>query len=148
MIHPKPTKRPKGKKPSATTAKAKAWKAFSMLIRTRDCLKTTGRPDMGACYTCGHIYPIGQLQAGHFVPGRTGANLWDKRGVHAQCYRCNGPLKGNWPEYFKNMRRDYGDAVVHDLLSKAHIPTLFKTFHYIEMEARFKAELKEISASG
>ena len=50
--------------------------------------------------TCGKLYPFSKLQAGHFIPGRTDAILFDVRQVHAQCYRCNTKLQGMWHKYF------------------------------------------------
>ena len=51
----------------------KAWDAFSLFIRLRDCLKTTGAKEYGVCFTCGRKYAFKALQAGHFVRGRGGA---------------------------------------------------------------------------
>ncbi len=93
------------------------WPVFSKYIRLRDCLITTGTIWKGACVTCGKVYRMGkQLQAGHFVPGRTRAILYDERGVHAQCYRCNRHLQGAWPPYYKFMLKVYGQKVVDELI--------------------------------
>jgi hypothetical protein len=79
------------------------WPVFSRYIRTRDCIRTTGSPLHGKCVTCGKKYPIGKLQAGHFIPGRTDAILFDETQVHAQCYRCNVKLQGMWHKYYAFM---------------------------------------------
>lgn len=76
------------------------WPIFSRYIRTRDCIATTGDPNFGKCITCGKTYPFKRLQAGHFIPGRTDAILFDERQVHAQCYRCNMKLQGMWHKYY------------------------------------------------
>lgn len=83
----------------AKKEKAKAWKEFSLYIRYRDCLATTGTLEYGRCISCQEIKPIKSLQAGHLVPGRHDAYLFDEDGVNAQCARCNGPLKGNTTRY-------------------------------------------------
>jgi len=47
------------KKELKTAAKIKkdyTWPAFSMFIRTRDCLRTTGCASFGLCITCGKRY--------------------------------------------------------------------------------------------
>jgi hypothetical protein len=93
------------------------WPIFSNYIRIRDCLITTGTTWKAACVTCGKIYRLGkQLQAGHFIPGRTRAILFDERCVHAQCYRCNHKLQGNWPPYYRFMQKVYGQNVIEELI--------------------------------
>ncbi len=132
------------RRPTQKAAKAKAWKAFSIFIRTRDCLLTAGEPDNGSCYTCNFRYSFKSLQAGHFVPNRSGENLWDERGVHAQCYRCNGPRKGNWPAYLKRMLAEYGQTVVDELMAKAHVPTRLKAVDYLDMAELYKQRTAEL----
>ena len=95
--------------------KAKCWDLFSDVIRMRDCLQTMHRPDWGMCCTCGVIKHITDLQAGHFIPGRHNLILFDLRGCHAQCYRCNIPLKGNPRKYHKFMLEKYGQEVIDEL---------------------------------
>jgi hypothetical protein len=69
--------------------KATAWKWFSMYIRLRDALATTGSPDSCRCITCNNIFPIDQIDAGHMIPGRTGGILFDETIVFGQCRRDN-----------------------------------------------------------
>jgi hypothetical protein len=57
--------------------KAAAWKAFSIYIRTRDCIKTTGDIEYGKCYTCGKIFPFSELDAGHGIGSRRNSILFD-----------------------------------------------------------------------
>lgn len=52
------------------------------------------------CITCGLKYPFKKLQAGHFIPGRTDAILFDAVQVNAQCYRCNKLHQGVWHKYY------------------------------------------------
>ena len=83
-----------------TQWKKKLWPVFSKYIRTRDCIKTSGSPLRGRCVTCNKLYPIKKLQAGHFIPGRYDAILFDEEQVHAQCYCCNMKLQGMWHKYY------------------------------------------------
>lgn len=94
------------------------WKKFSQYIRLRDCLKTTGNPDRGRCVTCGRTYPRKKLQAGHFVPGRTDSILFDEDCVHAQCYRCNCHMQGDWPSYYRFMQQKYGQDRIEELIDQ------------------------------
>ncbi len=96
----------------------RAWDAFSLFIRLRDCLKTTGTIDRGKCYTCGRIYHFKDLQAGHFVRGRGGAVLFDELGVKAQDEGCNIFRDGEVLIFRKNLVKEVGEEVVEILESK------------------------------
>lgn len=76
------------KKPLSKT-KDKAWKEFSRFIRTRDAIRTTGDTDNCICITCGKLVPFKQIQAGHYIAGRTNALLFDEDIVFGQCSACN-----------------------------------------------------------
>lgn len=88
--------------------KKDCWDLFSRFIRTRDCQKTTGTFWHGTCVTCDKDYPIGKLQAGHFIQGRSNAVLFDEEHVHGQCQGCN-MFKGGMPlEYMDFMVQTFG----------------------------------------
>ena len=109
---------PKKKEWTKTKWKDWLWIKFSQYIRLRDCLKTTGSSDYGLCVTCGRKYPRKNLQAGHFLPGRTDAILFDEDGVHAQCYRCNCHLQGDWPAYYRFMQKEYGQEKIEQMIDQ------------------------------
>lgn len=111
----KATKRSKKKKKLTTgQLKKRAWKEFSIFIRTRgaDCNGDN------VCITCNERIAWIALQAGHFIRGRLNANLFDERGCHPQCYACNIHRQGNVVYYFKFMRKIYGEAVIDELLAQ------------------------------
>lgn len=87
--------KPKKKVYSLKKVKAKAWTAFSLYIRTRDCLKATGTPNLGICVTCGKQCDIKQLQAGHFIGGRTNSVLFVEDNCFAQCLTEESNLTAN-----------------------------------------------------
>jgi len=126
------------------TQKRKTWIACSKYVRTRDCLKTTGSPEYGRCYTCGKSHPFRNLDAGHFLAGRYNAVLFDVRGVHAQCTYCNHKLEGNRLEYLKAMIRDYGQEVVDDLLRLNKTTRKYTVAELAELEAEFKRKTEEL----
>lgn len=131
--------KPKHKKLS--TAKKSAWHAFSIYVRTRDCLKTTGRFESGQCVTCNKLYPrlgVGCLQAGHFVPGRTGAVLFDERNCHAQCYSCNVRNHGAPHEYWLFMEKTYGRSVIDELLANRNILVKYKVWDYEAIREKYQ----------
>lgn len=111
------------KKSPLELAKEKAWKAFSVFIRTRDCIKYGGSLTDGICVTCKKPYPFKKLQAGHFIAGRTNAILLDEDLVHTQCYGCNMGRSGAHVEYFVYMEETYGREVI-DIFRRRKAETL------------------------
>ncbi len=110
-----PRKRPlkkKAKRVKTSTLKKKAWDQFSIFIRTRGADET----GLNQCVTCGLKFPWKALQAGHFIRGRLNANLFDERGCHAQCHRCNIHFQGNVVLYYKWMLTRFGQEVIDDLI--------------------------------
>ncbi|KKL09341.1 hypothetical protein LCGC14_2566830, partial [marine sediment metagenome] len=69
--------------------------------------------------TCKRDYPIGKLQAGHFIPGREDSILFDPVYVHAQCYRCNIKRQGEWLKYFRFMEKKHGREYVLELMDRS-----------------------------
>jgi len=135
------------KKLTHKAAKKKAWDAFSIYIRTRDAMLTTGTTENVVCCTCGKVYPAfgsGCAQAGHFIPGRRMSNLFDERGCHAQCYNCNMRLKGNTLAYLDFMLEKYGAEVVAELREQNEKTVQYKPFQLIELCEKFKQKTLDI----
>jgi len=99
----------KKKKPTISQMDKKLWKEFSKFIRTRDCLKTTGRPDKGKCITCDQTVPFKKLQAGHFIPRQYKSTRYDENNNHAQCFACNMFMGGNVAIYGEKIKKLYGE---------------------------------------
>jgi hypothetical protein len=101
---------------------ATAWNIFSKYIRTRDCLKTTGLPDVGRCYTCGALKPIQELDAGHFVKSIHKDVKFDERNVRAQCRKCNSFEGGQEAVFCLKLIDEIGREQVDYLQSRKFIP--------------------------
>jgi hypothetical protein len=105
-------RKPRKPKSDLDKAHTKCWKAFSIYIRTRDCIRFKNSLTEGICVTCKRPYPFKQLQAGHFIGGRTNSVLYNEKIVYTQCYGCNGnpPFGkgGNYVEYFFFMMNSEG----------------------------------------
>ncbi len=125
-----------------TQAKKKTWVSFSKYIRLRDCRGESG----GNCYTCLRWYPIGQLQAGHFIPGRRNAYLFSEEQVHAQCYSCNVGKKGNWPPYLERMRKEIGDEAVDLMLYSRHDTRKYTVPELMELKEHYDQKIKELGS--
>lgn len=93
-------------------AKNRAWKWFSLYIRARDCIKTTGSISRGKCVTCGKEFNFKDLQAGHFVQGRNNAVLFNELGVNAQCLTKESQLKMADGSYKNIDRIKVGDKLL------------------------------------
>lgn len=75
----------KKKTQSLRLLKAKCWRVFSEYIRRKDA-------DEGgtcACYTCGKLMFWKEAHAGHAIPGRHNAVLFDEDIVKPQCVADN-----------------------------------------------------------
>ena len=123
---------------TVSKAKKKAWKEFSRFIRLRDTCKLGTE-----CYSCGKWGKMRYMDAGHFQPGRYGIFLFDERQVHAQCKQCNIFLKGNWPEYYKKMVKEYGQEEVNQMLEERTQLKQWKVYELEEIHQKYKAKAKE-----
>lgn len=131
-------------------AKDKAWGAFSLYIRTRDSIKTTGNPDGCLCVTCQRWKPrlgMGCIQAGHFLAGRTGSVLFSEDGCNGQCYGCNIGKGGHYVEYTIWMVKTYGQDRVDELIRESHQTLKYKVWDYQEIEAKYKLKTEELTSS-
>ena len=76
-------KRKKAK--SLASLKRRAWKLLSEVVR-RQWASVDGYV---VCYTCGNAANWKEMQAGHAIPGRTGAVLLDEDIIRPQDEKCN-----------------------------------------------------------
>lgn len=141
----------KTKKPSLSKAKQKAWAVFSLYIRTKGWVaykaihpEYNGEP-VAQCVTCKRVFPIKQLHAGHFVPGRTNAILFDERGVHPQCYRCNIGEHGNPLNYWLFMEETYGRPVIDELMGQRNQTLKMKVWDYDELRDKYQELLASLT---
>ena len=143
-----------GKRTPYKIAKDKAWKEFSHLIRTRDCIRFGNSLDNGMCVTCKREYPYKELQAGHFIGGRGNAVLFDERIVYTQCRGCNVKQPfgkgGNYVEYFVFMEEEWGRDMIDEFRKLKHQVVKFKKHDLDEMREDFikrrKQMIKEFKA--
>jgi hypothetical protein len=96
------------------------------------------------CITCRRPYSFKQLQAGHFIAGRTNSVLFDERGVNSQCYGCNVGRGGAHVEYFIWMEKEYGRDVIDELRAKRHQTQKFTVEDYKATEDYYKTKTKNL----
>ncbi len=130
------------KKKTVSQLKKDVWKVFSYYIRLRDCLFTTGTTTHGRCVSCGKLCEFSQLQAGHFVPGRTNNILFDEEIVHAQCSYCNNALEGNHHNYRKTILDLYGNGYDEVLQQRRYVTKKFTVPELEELLTYYKEQLR------
>lgn len=140
--------KPKKRKQSTKALKKSAWQSFSIFIRTRDCLRFSGDPELGKCVTCNRVYPFKQLQAGHFIQGRMNSVLFDERLVYSQCVGCNGnpPMGkgGNYVEYYVFMLEEWGQIMIDEFRQLKYQTVKYKEHDYVEIKEKFEAKTKKL----
>lgn len=132
---------------SLSKSKKACWDTFSLYIRTRDALRTTGTLTHCKCVTCNRIFPLkghGGLQAGHWIPNRHPSILLDERQVHAQCYGCNVMKKGAPIEYWLFMEKTYGREVMDEIIAKDKLETHYKAYQYDEWRELYKQKINDM----
>lgn len=126
------------------TAKKRAWDMFSIWVRLRECWVSLRRLDMGRCFTCGRIYRLEELQAGHFIAGRSNSVLFCEKGVRGQDYRCNIE-KGGEPLVFRRRLVDiHGEETVQMLEIKKNMPVQYRLVEYDALYYHYKREVERV----
>ena len=134
---------PKPKRKSVPRLKRKLWVTFSRFVRLRDCMETTGTLTRGRCITCGVEKPIEELDAGHFIPKKSG-NYFSEKGVHAQCRACNRFHSGRPLEYQDKLIEMYGKRVVNKLRKEAQQSIKYSVIDIEELTCYYKEEIKKL----
>ncbi len=126
--------------------KNKAWKAFSIYIRTRDCLATTKTAENGKCVTCNRVFPFEELQAGHAIGGRNNAILFDEELVNAQCRGCNSYGNGRYAEYSVWFINRYGIEKWEEKVRLSRSVVKYNIPYYIAKEEEYKNKIKLLTS--
>ncbi len=127
------------KKPIAKLKKD-AWKLCSEYNRRKDA-NWDGNT---SCVTCNKVTHWKQLQAGHFVPSRCNAILFDDRGIHAQCWQCNCGKNGQWVEYEAFMLSKYGQKVIDEIKRNKTLTKKFTAEELLQIIENYKEKLAKL----
>lgn len=117
-------------------------KQFSIYIRLRDCLKTTGTTTRGKCFTCDKILPFKKLQCGHFISRKHNNTRYDEQNCYAQCAGCNVFKHGNYIEYTLRLIEKYSKRRIVTLQKRSQ---KIKKFTVQELESLIKKYKKKIA---
>lgn len=118
--------------------KKKLWTIFSKYIRERDGW---------TCVTCGKVGEGSGIHAGHYITKSVGglSLYFHEKNVHAQCYRCNIHLSGNWTAYREFILRTYGEEVDKELMAlKDKGYRTISVLEYENLIKEYEDKLKEI----
>lgn len=125
---------------STKCLKKKAWKLFSEFIRRR----YANKDGFNVCITCGKKEHWKNMDAGHFIAGRTNSVLFDEDGVYAQCVYCNKYKHGAVLEYRDFMVKKFGEAKVEEMRVLARKIVKYNREDYLNLIAHYSKKLKEI----
>lgn len=90
------------------------------------------------------IYGKGCMQAGHFIPGRNNAVLFDEIIVNGQCYNCNFNLKGNWVEYECVMLARHGRKAIEEMKLKSKQRVKMTAQDMVDIQEKYKKKIEEL----
>lgn len=121
-------------------AKARAWKAFSIWVRTSYSLDG----EVVACYTCDKTKPIKEMSAGHGIGGRNNSILFDRRIVRPQCAGCNIWGRGQYQIFTRKLIDTLGLEIYDEIVSQSRIPVKYTVSDYLEIEEKYKNLIKEL----
>jgi len=125
-------------------AKRLANDAFSLYIRTRSAIDTTGTTDYFVCCTCNARVPVRGNDCGHYIPGRGDTVLYDEHNAHGQCAKCNRYRSGMWVEYEAFIIAEYGDEENERLKMLKKKTNKIPTAEFKEIQAVYKQKLKNL----
>ena len=114
-------------------AKAKAWKAFSLYIRLKG-----SKNGANVCFTCDKVLPIGELQAGHGIAGRSNAVLFLESVVKPQCAACNIFKRGNYSVFTRKLIGLYGLRMYDELVIFSHEVKKYTVQEFLDLEEKYK----------
>ncbi len=99
-----------------------------------------------ACYTCGKVLPIGEIDAGHYISRRFYATRYELDNIRPQCTGCNKYRGGEPVKFRMRLVEEIGEERVRRLESLAvmngdkHLPRE----ELIGKIKEFKAKNKEV----
>jgi len=129
--------------------KKEAQRVVNKYVRLRDA-----ESGFFKCISCGNVFPISQMDGGHFFSGGSYDLLrYDPRNINGQCrVKCNNLLEGNFSNYAENLRIKIGQAEFDDLCKQAKVYKqglhFWKPWELEDIIKYFKQKTKEEYPNG
>lgn len=120
--------------------KEKAWKAFSEYIRS----SSAGVDGLCICYTCGKVYHLKEMDAGHWIEGHGNVVYINEAYVRPQCHSCNRYHGGNQGEFRDRIRAEIGDTETDRLIQESYGTKELSTWDYIQLKEKYQKLLHEL----
>ncbi len=127
------TKRKKKRKVSLKTLRRKAWQSCSIYIRK----SYSDHRGYCICYTCGQSARYQEMDAGHGIPGRHNAVLFDTDIIRPQCKVCNVWKRGNLHVFTTKLIGEHGLEWMEDKLVKSRQTVKYLQTDYEQIKEEF-----------
>lgn len=112
---------------------------FSKYIRLRDM----GACGYVVCISCGDIFPLDQVQCGHYFPRWHMATRWDEDNCHAECWKCNCCDANHLERYKKNLIIKIGQERYDALCDRVKETKQWSDYEIKDMIKRYKSLIKK-----
>ncbi len=120
-------------------AKSKAWKSFSLYIRTLNSVD-----GVNECYTCGKVIKVNHLQAGHGIAGRNNSILFSEEIVKPQCVGCNLYGRGQYAKFTRKLIDELGLDQYDEIVRQSNRIVKYTLEDYQRIEQEYKEKLNEL----
>jgi hypothetical protein len=130
------------KKWSLSKWKSELDRVFSKWVRT--VYSKDGRV---ACYTCGKIAPIEEMDCGHFNPRQYLETRWDERNCKPQCTHCNRYKNGEPTIFARNLVQEHGQEILHELSKNNFKPIKLDVYWYAQKVEHYEQKLEQLKNS-
>ena len=124
------------RKISLKGARLRAWRAFSLYIRTK-----YSKDGICTCFTCDKELPIKEIQAGHGVSGRSNGILFVEEVVRPQCMGCNVMQHGRYDVFVPKLIEMYGLDGYEEFMRMKRTPKKLTIDDYLSIEQEYKEAL-------
>ena len=124
-----------------STAKKRAWKAFSRYIRQA----YSDHAGYVVCCTCTKVIPWQEADAGHYIPkSRGNAIYFEETNVHPQCKGCNLTEGGRFEDHAKHIVEIHGPDEPERLRQLSKTTKKYSIQDYLDIESEYKEKLNEL----
>ena len=115
---------------------------FARYIKMRDCINGKGQ-----CFTCGEIFSIKELDAGHFRARQYNATRYSEINVQLQCKKCNRFYEGEKWVFGNHLDEKYGKGTTLNLIEKSHEIKKFTVQELKDLYEYYKEKIKQMEVS-
>jgi hypothetical protein len=113
---------------------------FSVYIRT-----VYSKKGLVQCFTCDRVFPIKEMDNGHYVSRICGYLRYSEKNCHPQCIYCNRFKEGNKDEYTLRIIKKYGVEMLEELNRWKHkTPVTWDRRDLVDIIENYKEKVKSL----